>query len=67
LPRGDTPTGRPLRSDETVEVTWTVFTPEDEDIPDKVARRRQRLQRLLREATEQGAKPTQAQLAEVLG
>jgi hypothetical protein len=67
LPRRDAPTGRPLRSDEYVELTWTVFTPEDEAIPDKVARRHTRLQRLLSEAAGQGAKPTQEQLAEALG
>lgn len=67
LPRADAPTGRPLRDDEWVEVTWTVEAPEDETIPRKTARRQHRLLRLLREAAEQGAAPTVDHLAEALG
>ncbi|RMF27149.1 MAG: DUF1670 domain-containing protein, partial [Chloroflexi bacterium] len=66
LPRADAPTGRPLHGDEWVEVTWTVAAPEDETIPGKVARRRHRLLRLLREAIAQGATPTVGHLAEAL-
>ena len=66
LPRRDAPTGRPLREDEWVEVTWTVALPEDDQIPSKVERRRQRILRLLREAEAQGAAPTVAHLAQVL-
>jgi hypothetical protein len=57
LPRTDAPTGRPLRDDERITITWTLAAPEDEDIPGKKAQRQHRLLRLLREATEQGAMP----------
>jgi len=55
-----------LWDDEWVEVTWTVSAPEDEVIRGKVARRRHRLLRLLREAAEQGAAPTVQHLARAL-
>ncbi|MDQ7029937.1 MAG: tetratricopeptide repeat protein [Ardenticatenia bacterium] len=67
LPAASAPTGRPLRDDEYVEVIWTVAAPEDEEVPGKVARRRHRLLRLLREAADQAAAPTVAALAEALG
>ena len=67
LPRADAPLGRPLRADEWVMVQWTVHAPEDERIGNKVARRRHRLQRLLKEAEAQGAAPTVDDLAEALG
>ncbi len=54
-------------SRQTVTVTWTITAPEDEQIRDKTARRRLRLQRLLKEAREQGAEPTNHQLAKALG
>jgi len=66
LPRAEAPTGRPLRDDEWVEVVWTVAAREDEAIGGKVARRRQRLLRLLQEAGEQGAAPTLDDLASAL-
>ncbi len=66
LARAGVPTGRPLRADEQVEVTWTLVAPEDEAIGGKAARRRQRLLRLLREAEEQGAAPTVNDLADAL-
>jgi len=66
LPHADAPTGRPLRDDEWVEVTWTVATPEDDAITSKVARRQHRLLRLLREAEEQRAAPTVDDLAAAL-
>ena len=82
LPRADAPTGRPLRDDEYVEVTWTVAAPEDDEVSGKawpelglnavegqsqrVARRRHRLLRLLRQAREQGAAPTVDDLAAAL-
>ena len=59
--------GRPLREDEFVAVSWTVASPEDEAIAGKVARRRQRIVRLLREAQAQGAVPAHGHLAEALG
>ncbi|MGD8968231.1 MAG: DUF1670 domain-containing protein, partial [Anaerolineae bacterium] len=40
--------------------------PEDEKIPGKIARRRGRILRLLREAAEQSAAPTVADLADAL-
>jgi DNA-binding SARP family transcriptional activator/tetratricopeptide (TPR) repeat protein/biotin operon repressor len=66
LPKADAPTGRALRSDEWVDIRWTPHAPEDEAIPDKTTRRRHRLQRLLNEATEQGAAPTLEDLATIL-
>ncbi|MCD6555126.1 MAG: AAA family ATPase [Anaerolineae bacterium] len=67
LPAAGAPTGRPLREDEFVEVTWTVSAPEDDGTTGKTARRRQRILRLLREAAAQSAAPTVAALAEALG
>ncbi|MBN1812529.1 MAG: tetratricopeptide repeat protein [Anaerolineae bacterium] len=67
LPRVDAPTGRPLRVDEWVEVSWTVATPEDAAISGKAERRRCQLLRLLQEATEQSAVPTVEDLATALG
>jgi tetratricopeptide (TPR) repeat protein len=66
LPRADAPTGRPLRDDEYVTVTWTVAAPEDEALKDGSARRQARIQRLLREAAEQDAAPTVGDLAAAL-
>jgi tetratricopeptide (TPR) repeat protein len=71
LARPDAPTGQPLTDDERVEVVWTV----DAGEPDaallasegKVALRRARLLRLVEEAREQGAVPTQDDLARALG
>ncbi|MEW5721416.1 MAG: DUF1670 domain-containing protein, partial [Chloroflexota bacterium] len=67
LPRADAPTGRALRDDEYVEITWTIDAPEDASIKNKTARRQQRLRRLLAEAAAQGASPTHAHLADALG
>ena len=66
LPSASAPTGRPLRDDEYVGITWTVVTPEDDQITGKVARRRHRILRLLREAAEQSAAPNVNHLAEAL-
>jgi len=60
------PPGGPIMDDDYVIVSWTIETPEDETIPGKIARRRQRLQRLLREAAQQGGVPTQQDLADAL-
>lgn len=67
LPRADAPTGRPLRPEEYIEITWTLSTPEDQAISPKSERRRARLLRLMQEAAAQGAAPTQEHLAEALG
>ncbi len=66
LPRSGVPTGRPLREDERVEVTWTVSAAEDGEVAGKTAHRRRRLLRLLAEAAEQGAAPTVDDLAAAL-
>lgn len=65
LPRADAPTGRPLRDEEWVDVTWTIHSPEDDGVP-KTARRQRRLLRLVREAGTQNAAPTIDDLAEAL-
>lgn len=67
LPHANATTGRPLRDDEYVTITWTVDAPGDAKIPHKTDRRRRRIQRLLAEAQAQGAIPRDRDLAEVLG
>jgi tetratricopeptide (TPR) repeat protein len=67
LPAADAPTGRPLREDELVPITWTIAAPEDDALGGRTARRRHRLLRLLREAVEQSAAPTVETLADALG
>jgi predicted ATPase/DNA-binding SARP family transcriptional activator len=67
LPRADAPTGRPLRDDEYVIVTWTVAARSDDEIQSKNARRRHRIIRLLAEAQNQDAVPRDRDFAEVLG
>ncbi len=66
LPRRDAPTGRPLREDEWVTVTWTLSVPEDGRVKGKAPRRRHRLLRLLAQARAQDAAPTVGHLAEAL-
>jgi DNA-binding SARP family transcriptional activator/Tfp pilus assembly protein PilF/biotin operon repressor len=66
LPIFEAPTGRPLREDEFVDVTWTVENSEDHRVTDSATRRRQRTMRLLDEANAQGAAPTIEDLAEAL-
>ncbi len=66
IPHVDAPTGRPLRAEEYVDVIWTAHCPEDDHIPEKAARRKAALQRLLAEAETQGAAPTVGDLASVL-
>ncbi len=63
LPRA----GRPRSDEEMVEVTWALSDPEDGTTEGEVARRRHRLQRLLRQAEAQGAAPTIRHLMETLG
>jgi DNA-binding SARP family transcriptional activator len=67
LPRIEAPTGRSLRPEELVEITWTVEAPEDVDVPDVGERRRRQILRLLDEATAQGAAPTVDDLADAIG
>jgi DNA-binding SARP family transcriptional activator len=63
----DAPLGRTLRADELVDVRWTVHAAADDAIADAAVRRRHRLQRLLTEAAEQSAAPTDDDLATALG
>jgi DNA-binding SARP family transcriptional activator/predicted ATPase len=67
LPSAEAPTGRSLREEDLVEVTWTVEAPEDVAVVDVGERRRRQLVRLLEEATAQGAAPTVDDLAEAVG
>ena len=60
------PTGRSLRSDEYVQVRWTISDPSDLDIRNKVDRRHHRILRLLAEAHAEGASPTVTDLANAL-
>lgn len=66
LPRAGTPTGRPLHDSEYVTFTWTVDAPEDGAVTGGTGRRQARLERLLREAADQGATPTIDDLAAAL-
>ena len=63
LAHKDAPLGRPLTEEEKVTVCWTIHAPEDAAIAGKAARRRFVLERLLTEATAQGAAPTDDDLA----
>jgi tetratricopeptide (TPR) repeat protein len=66
LARADVPLGRVIRHDELVSVRWTLNAPDDESIADKAERRIHRLKRLLDEAEQQGAAPTDDDLAQAL-
>ena len=59
--------GRRLKSADYVTIRWTLTSPEDERFARPEVRRRHVLRRLLREAAEQGAAPTDADLARALG
>jgi hypothetical protein len=67
LPRTGAPTGRQLRAEELVDITWTVEAPEDVAAVDVGERRRRQIVRLLDEATRQGGAPTVDDLAEAIG
>ena len=60
------PGGRTLDEADHVQVEWTISTPADERIEDRIERRRIRLLRLIHEAAEQGGSPTVEDLAEAL-
>jgi len=66
LPHVEAPTGRPLRPEEWVTVTWTLEAPEDQGIANKTERRCAQLLRLLAEAGAQNAAPTVDDLAQAL-
>jgi DNA-binding SARP family transcriptional activator len=70
LARKGVPRGRPLRSDEMIEVIWTIDPPEQRiygQPASKTAERQERLRRLCEEAAAQGAEPTVGDLAGALG
>jgi tetratricopeptide (TPR) repeat protein len=67
LARREAPLGRFLREDEYVSARWTISAPDDEAIADKAERRQYRLKRLLQQAVDQGAAPTDEDLARALG
>lgn len=62
-----TPGGRPLREDETVDVTVTPWLPSDELIPSPVDRRRVQLKRIIGEMEKAGAVPSIKHLSRALG
>lgn len=66
LPRREAAGRRPAGPEAEVEVVWTLALPGEGDGMDKVSLRRQRLRRLLQEAAQQGARPTQEHLAQAL-
>ncbi|MEW5870492.1 MAG: AAA family ATPase [Chloroflexota bacterium] len=66
LARGGVPSGRPLRLGESVQVTWTIETPDDAALTEKGERRKVQVMRLLDEANAQGAAPTVDDLANAL-
>jgi biotin operon repressor len=67
LPAIDVPTGRKLKDEDLVAVTWTVDHPDDAWADSSVDRRRTKVVRLVDEAREQAAVPSIAVLAEALG
>jgi len=67
LARADTPLGRRLEPGDYTEIQWTLSAPEDLTISASEARRHQVLRRLLQEAADQGAAPTDSDLARALG
>lgn len=66
LPRSGAPVRRALGDDDYVTVAWTPDAPEDAGCASAAERRRQRLLRLVSQATEQGAAPTVDDLAQAL-
>ena len=67
LPRVDVPRGRPLRTEDWIDIRWTVSEPADLDIEDEASRRQIRLARLMAEAEDQGGSPRVVDLADALG
>lgn len=66
LARAGAALGRPLRPGEMVEVRWTISASDDDAIAGKAERRRHRLKRLITEAADEGAAPTDDDLANAL-
>ena len=67
LARRDAPLGRALKPEGRITINWTVNAPEDTTVDDKTILRRQRLKRLMKQAANQGAAPTDDDLAESWG
>jgi DNA-binding SARP family transcriptional activator len=67
LARTGAPLGRTLSPSDLVEITWTLRAAEDDLLTDGATRRRHVLQRLVAEATAQGAAPTDDDLSAALG
>jgi DNA-binding SARP family transcriptional activator/predicted ATPase len=66
LVAADVPLGRKLTPDDYVNIRWTLYSPLDDDIPNKAQRRHSILQRLSAEAALQGATPSDEDLASAL-
>lgn len=67
LPSRDAPVGRTITVDDQVPVAWTLHHPADNEIEDRVERRRHRVLRLLAEADANNASPTVSDIARALG
>jgi hypothetical protein len=67
LVRADVPLGRKLSDADTIEITWTIYSPLDEMITNPSERRQAIIKRLLTEAAAQNAAPTDSDLAQALG
>lgn len=66
LVRADVPLGKSLSHTDRVEVVWTLHAPDDNRFHDRSELRMHRLQRLLDEADDAGARPTDDDLADAL-
>ena len=67
LVRVETPLSGPRNDEDFIDIVWTIAAPEDSLAGNKAAGRQQALQRLLREAEAQAARPTATKLADALG
>ena len=67
LPRQEAPLGRAVLDSEYVQVRWTLAAPQDGQVGSSSERRQWVLRRLLQEAADQGAAPTDTDLARALG
>ena len=66
LPKASAARGGRLANDQVIDVTWTVWHPDDHQITKKHSRRQHQLQRLCQEAEQQHAIPTVEALAKAL-
>jgi len=67
LPSTDAPAGKTLTPDDFLLVEWTIHDPSDNQIENRLERRRRRIVRLLLEAEQQDASPTVEDLATAIG